>query len=171
MYKELSKANHKLQMKRLNSKVWTKGDILAFGKMLNSMKFSSPERKDAIYKLSDMLYTKTVDFGYDITKEQSQFGIVWLNKICFTTKGKNRNSKMVIDFMERDFNVVKNFAKFEFVGFDSGNGIHEHYTPIYRTIDKDGNYFDYVARMWAAPEIIGRGKVKRKISKLERALK
>lgn len=159
MYKEITKANIKTQEKRINTQVWTKGDILAFAKLLNSYRFSSPERKNQIMNLWSNLEDRTCNIPYDITKDQSDFGLQWLNKICFTSKGKNRDSKMVQDFNSKDFDIVRNFHHFEFVGFhEASNGYNSHCAPIYRTIDKDGNYFDYVARMWQAPEIVGRGK-------------
>lgn len=170
MYKELTKANEKKQLQRIAQKVWTKSDIGAFGKLLNSYRFSSPERKKQIMdlwsKLEDHAYTNP----YSITDEQCQFGIDWLKKICFTLKGKNRDTKMVQDFSRGDYEIVRNFHHFEFVGFhESSNGYNSHYAPIYRTVDKDGNYFDYVARMWQAPEIVGRGTMKL-VTKLEKAL-
>lgn len=169
MYKQLTKANEKLQNKRIQSQLWTKGDILAFAKMLNSTKFSEPERRKQVMDLWTKLEDRAYDKAYNITLEQSQFGIDWLKKICFTVKGKNRDSKMVADFSRGDFDIVRNFSSFQFVGFDeSCNGYNYcHYSPIYRTIDKNGNYFDYVCRMWDAPRIVNRGKL---VTKLEKAL-
>lgn len=168
MYKELTKANLKKQTARIEQTLWTKSDILVFGKMLNSYRFSSNERKDQIMEL----YGNLKD-SYKITSEQSQFGIDWLNKLCFTSKGKNRNTKMLEDFMERDFNIVRNFSRFEFVGFNENyNGSYSsYYSPIYRTIDKEGNYFEYTMSggHWGKPEIVGRGKVEYK-TKLALAL-
>lgn len=159
MYKELSKANAKLQKQRIASKVWTKGDILAFGKMLNSMKYSDKERKDKIWDLYNDLESAIGDFGYEITEEQSNFGIEWLNALCFTKSGKYSRAQKVQDFNGPDFDIVRNFLKFEFMGFyENVNGYYSHYVPIYRTIDKDGNYFDYTVAHWGTPEIVGRGK-------------
>ena len=168
MYKQITKSNIKLQLKRIDTQLWTKGDILAFAKLLNSYRFSSPERKTQIMELWDKLETRADNQAYSITEDQSQFGIEWLNKICFTKKGKNRDSKQVYDFRDPDFDIVRNFSRFEFVGFhETSNGWNSHYAPIYRTIDKNGYYFDYVARMWQAPEIVGRGRI---VTKLEKAL-
>jgi hypothetical protein len=75
---------------------------------------------------------------------------------------------MVQDFSRDDYDIVRNFSHFEFVGFhEASNGYNSHYAPIYRTVDKFGNYFDYVARMWQSPEIVGRGKLN---SPLQKAL-
>lgn len=168
MYKQLTKANEKLQNKRIQSQLWTKGDILAFAKMLNSTKFSSKERFKQILDLHAKLEDRAYEKSYSITEEQSQFGIDYLRKICFTVKGLNRKSKLVDDFKESDFNIVRNFSRFEFVGFDElADRYQSHYSPIYRTIDKNGNYFDYVCRMWDAPRIVNRGKL---VTKLEKAL-
>jgi hypothetical protein len=154
MLKEITKSNMKVQLNRINTKVWSKSDILAFGKMLNSYSRSSQERKDQIFELLFKL-----DESYDITEDQSAFGINWLTELCFTSKGENRKTKYVEDFRERDFNIVKNFSHFKFVGYhETSTGYYSHYSPIYKCVDKEGNYFEYVARMWQAPEIVGRGK-------------
>jgi hypothetical protein len=156
MYKALTKANKKLQRQRINQTVWTKGDILAFAKMLNSIRWSSKERQNDILELWGDMKDE-----YQITKEQSNFGIKWLNEVLFKKDGTNRNNKMTQDFREKDFDIVRNFKEFKFVGYDEAvNGFNSHYSPIYRCIDVNGNYFDYVARMWQAPEIVGRGKEK-----------
>lgn len=170
MYKELTKANEKKQLARISQQLWTKSDIGAFAKLLNSCRRSSKERQTQIMELWNKLETRANNKTYSITLEQSQFGIEYLNKLCFTSKGKNRNSKQVQDFMESDFDIVRNFHHFEFVGFhELSNMYSSHYAPIYRTVAKDGTYFDYVCRMWQAPEIVGRGTMKL-VTKLEKAL-
>lgn len=167
MYKELTKTNMKKQLQRIDTQVWTKGDIGAFARMLNSYRFSEKERQTQIMELWSKLEDRASDEPYSITDEQSQVGIEWLRKVCFTSKGANRASKEVADFNEREFNIVRNFSHFEFVGFDeSSNGYSSHYAPIYRTLDKDGNYFDYVARMWQAPQILATGKKPNALEKL-----
>lgn len=166
MLKELTKQNYKKQTERINQQTWTKGDILAFAKLLNSFSRSSSERCSQILELWNKLEDRISSQTYDITLEQSIFGIDWLRELCFTKSGKNRNNKKVQDFRESDFNIVRNFEKFEFIGFHEVNcGWYCHYSPIYRTIDKCGNYFDYVARMWQAPEIVNRGKLDEKLLK------
>jgi hypothetical protein len=156
----LSKSYIKQKQAIIAKNLLTKSEISMFCRLLNSLKFDkNQEKRDQVWELVNAMEEKAYNTPYDITLEQSQFGIEWLNKMCFTTKGKNRASKMVEDFRERDFDIVRNFFKFEFVGFDESNvGSYNHFAPIYRTIDKDGNYFDYVARMWSAPVIVGRGK-------------
>jgi hypothetical protein len=170
MYKAMTKANKKLQLSRLEQETMLKGDILALGKMMNSMRFSSPERKDDIWNIYNLLCDKTSDKGYNITKDQSDFGIDWLKRIILNKKEQLRNSKQAADFREVDAEIIRDFAKFEFVGFEEncyGYG-NSHYTPIYRTIGKDGRYFDYTVGHWGTPAIVGRGKY---LTKLEKALK
>src|ERR1043165_3775412 len=156
MYKELSKANVKLQKSRIAQKVWTKSDIGAFGKMLNSYRFASLERRAQIMELWSEL-----GYDYDITEEQSQFGINWLKALLFTKRGKRSTNKKIADFIERDFQVVENFSYFKFVGFHEtcGYGGCSYYSPIYRAVSKDGRYFEYTMSggHWGVPEIIDRG--------------
>src|SRR5690554_6815508 len=117
MLKEISKQNMRKQIERINRQKWTKGDILAFAKLLNSFSRSSSDRQSQILALLDKLEERVYEHSYDITQEQSDFGINWLNNLCFTKQGKNRNNKRVQDFRETDFDIVRNFEKFEFVGF------------------------------------------------------
>lgn len=159
MYKQLTKANKKKQLDRINSKVWTKGDILAFGKLLNSMRFSGEARKKQTYELYDLLNDRIENSGYAITKEQSEFGIQWLRELVFTKTGKARRSKASDSFTEEDLEVIRNFKRFEFVGFhEDWTGYNSRYTPIYRCIGKDGAYFDYYAFHWEKTEVVNRGK-------------
>lgn len=168
-YQTLTKANMKLQKQRISSKLWTKGDQLAFAKMINSRKWSSKERNDAIYDLMVELENKLDDMerGYNITQEQSQIGIDYLQTTVLKKNGDLRNSKKAHDFEQYEADIIRNFERFEFMGFyENFQGYHSHYSPIYRTISKDGKYFDYtVAGQWGNPEVVGRGEVKTKLSK------
>lgn len=170
MYKEITKANRKLQEARISSRRWTKGDILAFGKMLNSYRFSSDKRKDDINIIAcELNKTVRTNGGYSITSEQSEFGIEWLKSRILTSKGKLSKSKFAEDFRECDAEVIRNFEKFGFMGFyENENGWSSHYTPIYRTISNDGTFFDYTmfGGQWGRPGIVGRGKVTPKLEKV-----
>lgn len=171
MYKALTTANRKLQQKRIDSTLWTKGDILAFGKLLNSTRFSSEERRKDICSLREQL-DWTINYngkGYAITEEQSRFGIQWLKSRILTKSGKLSKSKFAQDFRERDAEVIRNFERFEFVGFYANdNGWSNHYTPIYRTIAKDGTYFDYtmVGGQWGSPEVLDWGQITPKLERI-----
>lgn len=169
MYKQLTKANKKLQLARLEQTVMAKGDILALGKLLNSYRFSSPERKIEVNAIRSLLADKTDNHGYAITDEQSQFGVEWLQKILLNKKGELRQSKQVADFEQRDVEIIKNFSRFEFMSFEeNSNGYNSHYTPIYRTISTSGEWFDYTVGHWGTPQRLGGGKYR---SKLETVMK
>lgn len=170
MYKTLTKANKKLQEARINQKTWTKGDILAFAKMMNSFRFSSPERRIEITALHEALYEHIEDNGgYAITEEQSHFGIQWLKDRILTKSGKPSKSKFAADFRDYDVFVIKDFQRFEFMGFYANEyTFNTHYTPIYRTIGKDGRYFDYTMQggHWGRPIILDRGQITPKLERI-----
>jgi len=167
-YKTLTNRNKKLQRERMQLQTWTKSDILAFAKMLNSMRYSDQERRSDIQELHDEL-VKALDNmpgGYKITEEQSQFGIDWLKKLVFTKRGEISKAKKVENFGEHEAAIIKNFLKFEFMGFyeASFNALGDaHWVPVYRTIGKDGHYFDYFCAGWKTPQIVGYGQVKTKL--------
>jgi hypothetical protein len=100
MYKEITKANMKLQLERINKQLWTNGDILAFAKLLNSYRFSSQERKKQIMDLWDKLETRAYTHSYSITKDQSEFGIEWLKKSALRRMDKTETQKWYKIFLE-----------------------------------------------------------------------
>lgn len=161
MYKEITKATIKKHNTAIQKSMLTKSEIGAICKLMNSMRYSSEERRKQIWDLYSRI-TET----YKITEEQTQIGIEWLLKNLFTAKGKERETKLTQDFGSRDFDIVRNFAYFEFVGFqEHSNGYGSHWTPIYRTVAKNGEWFDYTAIHWGPCEIVGRGYYPTKLEK------
>lgn len=136
---------------------WTKGEINGLRKAVGPC---SKLPRACIEELQDKAYCHSSEFK--ITKEQSLFGIEYLKKTVFTKKGIPRNAKR--NFLRSEPNaikIIKNFAKFRFIGLQSvpnnyywGNRAGEYTLPIYRTYDRDGNYFDYTAGMWGNCELI-----------------
>jgi hypothetical protein len=162
--------NQKLAI--LDKKVLTKAEISMFARMLNlNQRSKDSDKREQVWSLIEKLDEK----NYAITEEQSEFGINWLKKLLFKSNGLLRNTKQVGEFLssighnqEDILDIVNNFDRFEFVGFhEASSGFYSHFAPIYRTIGKNGRYFDYTARMWQTPEILGTGKG---YSPLERAL-
>lgn len=90
-----------------------------------------------------------------ITKEQTRIGIDWLRKHCFRKDGSRRKTKD-FPFNDHEVQVIRNFAKFRFVGVYNSNGSRYAYrsgyfrfSPIYRVYAKDGSHFDYtVPGLW-----------------------
>jgi hypothetical protein len=167
---KMSKSYVKAKLAIIEKKVLTKSEIGTFARMLNSVyRCKDAERRAQVRELIEKLEEK----NYSITEEQTEFGINWLNKFLFTAKGNLRNSKQVQEFMSHQSatficHVVRNFDRFEFIGYhETSNSYYSHFAPIYRTISKDGKYFDYTARMWQTPEILDTGKG---YTALERAL-
>lgn len=79
----------------------------------------------------------------DLTKEQQRKGIQFLTKTHFRKDGTQRKSSKLTP---EQLDVIKNFSHFLFVGlehetFANGTGINA--IPLYRTVAKDGTYFDY----------------------------
>jgi hypothetical protein len=165
MYKQISKATMKKHVARLSKELVTKSDINALGKLMNSLRFSEFERRDQIHALMN----DNLKDSYKITQEQTEVGIDWLMKnIVNERTGRLRENKLAQDFFERERNIILNFSHFEFVGFEEhANMYSSYYTPIYRTVAKNGQYFDYTAIHWGPCMIVNRGHYP---TKLEQAL-
>lgn len=165
MYKEISKRTYLKHINTLKKDLLTKSEINAVAKLMNSLRFSEPDRREQIWALhNDMLKD-----AYKITLEQSQIGIDWLMKNIVNSRTmKLRENKLAQDFNERELNIILNFSHFEFVGFEEhSNNWSSYYTPVYRTVAKNGEYFDYTAIHWGPCMIVNRGTYP---SKLERAV-
>ncbi len=125
--------------------VWTENEIIYFRKYING---SSPLDVDSIEQLINCVEGKT----YRITEQQSIKGILWLKNKCFSTRGVRKSCK----FKPFEINVIANFKEFRFVGlYDASDNNYRNYMPIYRTIAKDGSWFDYVAYSFSEMKVIG----------------
>ena len=147
--------NYMRKFKRFEK--WTKGEINGLRKAVG---MCSNLPRACIEELKHYAYSHGNEFK--ITKEQSLFGIQYLKEAVFTKKGIPRNAKRNFLRYEPDaIKIIKNFAKFRFIGLQStpksyyfGDRAGEYTLPIYRTYDRDGNYFDYTAGMWGNCELI-----------------
>ena len=127
-YLQLTKKGH----------VWTESEIIYFRKYING---SSPLDADSIEQLINSIEGKT----YRITDAQTVKGITWLKNHCFRLDGKVRKGCKLMPF---ELSVIKNFKEFRFVGlWNASDNAYRNYLPIYRTIAKDGSYFDYTFHM------------------------
>lgn len=134
-----------------SNETWTKGEINGLRKAVGPC---SKLPNTCIDELQSLSYGHSKEFK--ITKEQTKFGLDYLKDTVFTSKGTTRNAKR--NFLKEEpnaVNILKNFAKFRFIGLASvsqplywQNKVGEYTLPIYRTYDKNGNYFDYTAGMW-----------------------
>jgi hypothetical protein len=142
----------KLFKKTLDSKTMTKGEINALKKMLN--RFGTPSEnakaKLEIYNNGDYYYKE-----YKLTREHSKQGIDYLRAFCFKKDGSIR-AQATKQFSQKQINIIKNFKSFLFVGFyeDNSNAYSTYSLPIWRTIDKQGNHFDYICAHWGKPMVI-----------------
>lgn len=156
MIKASQKRTIKKYLDRIENKKspWTKLEINSFKKLIGSMHWM----EDAEYKNEILnLWGKFTDLGYeleyDITKEQSEFGINWLKKQLFKSNGEPRNNKKIDELnCDRVRNIVKSFKKFTFVGYHMSyryGSRAEPLSPVYRVYSKNGEYFDYtIAGQW-----------------------
>lgn len=130
-----------------NKKQWDKQEILGVAHQLSGL--DRGWKKDTMdeelkYILHELLASFSEGKTVDISPDQSKQGIDWLRKNIINAKGELRDNGMVRDagFDESHGDIIKNFKKFELVGFHHDEQ-HHTYSPIYRTISADGNSFDY----------------------------
>ena len=102
------------------------------------------DRKRLEQHLIDVIELKN---GLNITQEQSDKGIEYLTRKMFKVNGKPRNDKWNYENDDEYRDIVKNFSHFKFMGFtETYYGHYSYYrrlSPVYRTFDKSGDYFDY----------------------------
>lgn len=75
---------------------------------------------------------------HDLTGDQNLKGLNWLFKQAFLKHSP---------FGFREQQIIGNFAKFELIDFintQTQEGCAAWYQPVYKVIDKQGNYFKYV---------------------------
>lgn len=159
--KTIGKYSAKLQRKHAQ---WTKSEIGGLTKMLNSIRFDSGRRPEeiteALYDLQGLCASDygSAQFSHRITEEQSAFGIEWLRRAMITKRGQpSAMLKRAADGREETImHVIQTFKEFRFIGVlihRSPYGMEFH-TPIYRTIARDGSYFDYSPAHWNDPTIL-----------------
>ena len=142
----------------LSQKVLTQSDIRSLKIMLGfCTPFEGFDQKEA---LNNMIKSCN---GFDITKEHSNIGIEYLTKTFFKKNGDPRQAAFD-DLTDHDINILRNFKKFKFVGFDLyrphfQDSQYDQYEIIYRVIAKNGDWFDYLAVSWQSGqfEVLNRG--------------
>jgi hypothetical protein len=140
---------------------WTETEVRGLYRLLNSLSYDKTKRDDKLYSALRDLQDRAIDgaFIHSITEAQTEKGIEWLrrnflkldgsprkcvNNLCYFNGGHLDGSLVV--------HVIKNFKAFKFIGvLVQSNGYWEAHTPVYRTIAKDGSYFDYSPAHWAQP--------------------
>ena len=138
----------------LSQKVLTQSDIRSLKKALG--RYSN-------LKSTEFLTMINLCDSFDITEEHSDIGIEYLRKTFFKKNGDPRRAAFD-DLTDHDINVLRNFKKFKFVGFDLyrphfQDSQYDQYEIIYRVIAKNGDWFDYLAVSWQSGqfEVLNRG--------------
>jgi hypothetical protein len=130
---------------------WTESQIRSFRKYIGSCGVEFTSLKEILID--------TLDFNYDITKEQTKKGLNYLFKIAFKKDGSLRETK-VYPFGVREVEVLRNFSHFKFVGIErqNWNSYFDEYqasSPVYRVVSKNGTSFEYVAGSFGSIEVVG----------------
>lgn len=132
----------------LKKPVMDEQEILSIKKHYNAINRGGSWGVDYPEEFKTMIndFVKQFDSGKEIgiSQAQSQKGINWLRNNILDKKGNLRKSALVreSDIGEDEAHIIKNFKKFTWVGFNTDSD-QNWQSPIYRTYDKDGNYFDY----------------------------
>lgn len=161
----------------IKTRKFSKSEIGALTKIMQSYRFASAERKNEIEHLQTetMEHLTTVDLyrhgrhfeaefqqfpvASKITADQTKLGKAWLKQYCFKVNGGLRKNIENV-FSERCLDIIRNVSRFEFVGVlmvfdDSGCGRNLcNVLPIYRTYDRKGKYFDYAPIHWDKPVVM-----------------
>lgn len=141
-----------------DKKMWSKQEILGVAHRMSDL--DRGYKKDSMdeefkYILHELLGMFEEGKTVDISPDQTAQGIAWLKKNVLNAKGELRDTGMVREagFTQEHAEIIKDFDKFELVGFKHDGQSHI-YTPIYRTIAKSGDHFDYsVGGGWGGANI------------------
>lgn len=152
-----------------------KNEINALTKLFASHRWATDERKAEIATLQSrtMDYAGTVyieRFGEEfecqalhfrkfakITEEQTRFGKTWLKERYIKLNGEPR--KCAANLSAIQLQIVRAVSRFEFVGIllcyrIQYGRICNDVLPIYRTYNRQGDYFDYSPVHWGEPVIM-----------------
>lgn len=144
-----NKQRHEKNLKRyldlLSQKELSENDINTLKNTLSKYKDSlSSYQKEIIYKILN-------SSCYNLDKNHTKKGLDYLMNNTFKKNGELRKNNIFENF---EISVLKDFRKFLLVGIEQ---IDEWTTrPIYRVIDKKGNYFNYISGRYNEIEIIYR---------------
>lgn len=115
------------------------------------IKPKSTEAIEAIDSLGLREFLETPLVGRVLADDLTKIGVEWLNKMLFTSKGKERDTKYTRGaFGPHRYNafaIVKNFSHFTFDGFESDG--YGNVEPRWRVHAKDGQSFSYVCTLGA----------------------
>lgn len=163
----------KKQLDLIKSGKYTKSDIGSLTKLVASARFATPERKEEIRALLDLVFNYVHDEymssnfqceymffkrgGLKITKEQTQLGKEWLKNHFFKKDGSPRSGKNTENVGTRILEIAKSVSRFEFIGIclvKNPYGDCNQVLPVYRTFNRKGQYFDYAPIHWGQPLIV-----------------
>lgn len=155
---------------RIKSGKFTKSEIGALTKLIQSMRFSkNASQKEKIQELIDnnLEYVKELyDINADvyhfakpakITPEQTELGKQWLRNYFFKLDGTIRKGQATENISESVLNISKKVMCFEFIGLVFCRNTFQEVCqvlPVYRTYNKQGEYFDYAPMHWSKPVIM-----------------
>lgn len=155
-YTNIGKKTIEQYTKAFKKQTLKKWELHAFAKLLNTIKWSSPERKQAIENLfSELHIGYGTDQEYKLTAEHTKQGKEYFQRYCFKLNGEVRKG---CQLGTRELNIVRKFSHFRFVGFYdhyNNGGYDPFYMIVFRVYNKDGNYFDYSPVHWGDPYIVG----------------
>lgn len=151
---------------------FTKSEIGALTKLIQSKRFLSgknPKKYEAIDNLIDAnfeyikeLYDINADLYHffkpaKITTEQTELGRNWLRNYFFKLDGSKRRGKATENISDNVLNISKSVTRFEFIGLVFCRNTFQDICsvlPVYRTYNKQGEYFDYAPIHWSGPIIM-----------------
>lgn len=154
-------------------RTYPKAAINGLTKKLSSFRFGSGSTQQAWSKIESTINQVGLSYRFEetningdvfhfvkarkITKEQTQLGKSWLKTHFFKLNGDVRTGKATELVGDRVLRIAKQASRFEFVGVLGLRNSFQDYVqflPIYRTFDRDGNYFDYAPVHWGQPIIM-----------------
>ena len=132
--------------------LFTEQQLIYFRKYINGS--TKLERLEASELAQAFIYKAETD-GIELTQSQQTKGYLWLKSKTFKLNGGIRKNSPLAYFEQH---VINHFDSFKCVGlYDLSENSYRHYVPIYRCMASDGQWFDYVCKMWGEIEVIAIG--------------
>lgn len=123
---------------------WTENDIIYFRKAVGHNGLQDPAERALLISLFNTMISDTD--GVFITEQHSRKGQIYLLENSLKKNGDPRKQNI---FGEYELHILKNLSHHLFVGLYRNGLFCDHYFPIYRAVDKDGNYMDYVGATYS----------------------
>ncbi len=141
--------------KLIKKGLFTEQELISFRKYINGLSGMIP----AQWQLLTDFQNKAEEKGIRLTSQQQVKGILWLKEKTFKLNGELRLSSPCGVF---ESSVLKKFRAFKCVGLHNlSDNDYRQYVPIYRCIATNGNYFDYICKMWGEIQVISYGNGRR----------